>query len=176
MTLNYGFPAAVVLAALSVATFAQESEQRPKITMGNGEFNAIEVDGLVRKDDAAVVSEVRTDGSNGSIMRSNSTSLTFASVLIEQDGWLVMHPVIDGRPNGDIVAGFAPLTKGLNENVTVKMHHPADAGGNYIVMLHGDTDGDGVFDFVFVEDGINVEDKAIFEGTRMIAHFISLPQ
>jgi hypothetical protein len=55
------------------------------------------------------------------------------------------------------------------------MMHPADAGAKYLVMLHNDVDADRVFDFVFVEDGINVEDRAVFEGTRMVAHFISLP-
>ena len=30
-------------------------------------------------------------------------------------------------------------------------------------------------EFVFVEDGINVEDTAIFEGTHMIAHVFVVP-
>ena len=42
-------------------------------------------------------------------------------------------------------------------------------------MLHSDVDKDRVFDFVFVEDGINVEDSAVFEGTHMIAHIFSVP-
>jgi len=37
-------------------------------------------------------------------------------------------------------------------------------------------DQDRVFDFVFVDDGINVEDTAVFEGTHMIAHIIEIPE
>ena len=43
-------------------------------------------------------------------------------------------------------------------------------------MLHNDVDNDRVFDFVFVEDGINVEDRAVFEGMRMIAHIFEVPE
>jgi len=31
-------------------------------------------------------------------------------------------------------------------------------------------------DFVFVADGINVEDAAVFEGTRMVAHIFAIPK
>lgn len=38
------------------------------------------------------------------------------------------------------------------------------------------TMGNGEANFiVFVADAINVEDRAVFEGSQMIAHFISLP-
>ena len=50
-----------------------------------------------------------------------------------------------------------------------------EATDKFLVMLHGDVDADKVFDFVFVEDGINVEDTAIFEGTHMIAHIFAVP-
>jgi len=43
------------------------------------------------------------------------------------------------------------------------------------VMLHSDSGEDGIFDFVFVDDGVNVEDRAMFEGNRMIANVFAAP-
>lgn len=144
--------------------------------MGNGDANAIQTEGITRKSGATVASEVRVDGPNVSTLRANTTAITFPEVTIASEGWLVLHPVIDGRPDGDIVSGFTYLNKGQSDNVTVQIQHPAGAGDKFLVMLHGDVDQDRVFDFVFVEDGINVEDTAVFEGNRMIAHLITLPE
>lgn len=167
---------AISLAFLSGTALAQGTSERSQITMGNGTANAIQVEGLTRQNKESIVSEVRVDGTNVSTLRANTTAITFPEVTIERAGWLVLHPVIDGRPDGDIVSGFAYLDQGQSENVTIKIQHPADAGDKFLVMLHGDVDQDRVFDFVFVEDGINVEDTAVFEGTRMIAHVIALPE
>lgn len=155
---------------------ANAAESKPQITMGNGTANAINVDGLTRQAGGAIASEVRVDGTAVSTLRANTTAITFPAVKIAAAGWLVLHPVINGRPDGDIVSGFAYLDAGQNDNVTIQIQHPASAGDKYLVMLHSDVDKDRVFDFVFVEDGINVEDTAVFEGNRMIAHMISLPE
>lgn len=166
----------LTMACLPGTALAQETPQRSQITMGNGSANAIQVEGLTRQNEESVASEVRVEGKNVSTLRANTTAITFPKVAIEKAGWLVLHPVIDGRPDGDIVSGFAYLDQGKNEDVTIQIHHPAGAGDKFLVMLHSDVDQDRVFDFVFVEDGINVEDTAVFEGTRMIAHLITLPE
>ncbi|MEP4051597.1 MAG: hypothetical protein ABJN22_05070 [Litorimonas sp.] len=170
--------ATIVLSSLMLTTGcskAQETAASPQITMGNGAVNSIQIDGLMRQSGEKVFSDTRTDGDEVSTFRTNSTAITFPTVTIENPGWIVLHPVIDGKPNGDIVSGFSYLDAGENIDVTIDMVHPADVGSKYLVMLHNDVDADRVFDFVFVEDGINVEDRAVFEGTNMIAHFISLP-
>ena len=168
--------------ALAVLSFslcgyssAQDAPAVPQITMGNGTDNAIQVDGLVRAQDVTHFSQVRVDGDAMSAFRADSTAITFPEVTIERNGWVVLHPVIDGRPNGDMVSGFSYLESGTHAVVTIKIDHPADPGDKFLVMLHGDVDEDKVFDFVFVEDGINVEDTAIFEGTHMIAHVFAVP-
>ncbi|MEM7767022.1 MAG: hypothetical protein AAF253_05990 [Pseudomonadota bacterium] len=148
----------------------------PQITMGNGEANAISVGGLARVEGETTFSAVRVDGGVVSTMRATSSSIRFPEVVIEQPGWLVLHPVIDGRPDGDMVSGFTYVDAGTSADVDVRIDHPADPGDKFLVMLHGDIDRDRVFDFVFVEDGINVEDTAVFEGTRMIAHMIEVPE
>lgn len=168
---------AALVSALCLAapSTAQEADSAPAMTIGNGEMNAIEVDGLTRQDGVTTFTEVHVDGELISNFRGHSTAITFPEVLIEAPGWLVLHPVIDGRPNGDMVSGFTYVSAGQTADVTVQIDHPADAGDRFLVMLHSDTDGDRVFDFVFVEDGINVEDRAVFEGNQMIAHLIELP-
>ena len=175
MHIKYALPFVLSLAFLTGSLSAEEAPQRSKITMGNGNANAIQVEGLTRQKEKAVVSEVRVDGTAVSTMRANTTAITFPKVTIAKTGWIVLHPVIDGRPDGDIVSGYTYLKNGDNKDVTIKIQHPTSAGDKFLVMLHGDVDQDRVFDFVFVEDGVNVEDQAVFEGSRMIAHMIALP-
>ncbi len=165
-----------MLTGLSIGpSAAQDAAAPPQITMGNGEANVISLDGLALSDGPTVFSEVRVDESAVKTFRAHSTALTFSQVTIEKNGWLVLHPVIDGRPDGDMVSGFAYVTAGENADVMVRIDHPAKRGDKFLVMLHSDVDEDRVFDFVFVEDGINVEDRAVFEGTHMIAHIFAIP-
>lgn len=155
--------------------YAADAAAAPRITMGNGALNSITVDGLTRTAGVTQFSEVRMDGDAVAAFRGDSVAVTFPEVVIENAGFLVLHPVMDGRPNGDMVSGFAYLKAGQNENVTIQIDHPADPGSKFLVMLHTDVEQDRVLDFAFVEDGINVEDKAVFEGTHMIAHIIAVP-
>lgn len=166
---------ALLSSSLCGLSSAQEAPAVPQITMGNGANNAIQIEGLVRAADVKSFSQVRIDGDAMSSFRADSTSIVFPEVTIERNGWVVLHPVIDGRPNGDMVSGFSYLEAGTHADVTLRIDHPADPGDKFLVMLHGDVDEDKVFDFVFVEDGINVEDTAVFEGTHMIAHVFAVP-
>ncbi len=157
-------------------TYDEAAPTVPQITMGNGERNAIQIEGLTRAEGVTHFSEVRVDGDTVSAFRGDSVALTFPEVVIETPGFLVLHPVMDGRTNGDVVSGFAYLNAGTNENVTIRLDTPADAGRKFLVMLHSDVDNDRVLDFVFVENGINVEDTAVFEGAHMIAHIFAVPE
>ena len=136
----------------------------------------IQIDGLTRADGVTQFSEVRVDGDAVYMFRGDSTAITFPRVVIENPGFIVLHPVMDGRPNGDMVSGFTYLDAGETENVTINIDHPADVGTKFLVMLHSDGDRDHVLDFNFVEDGINVADTAVFEGTRMVAHIFAVPE
>ncbi len=160
---------------LSQASLAEPaSPQAAPIGMGNGEKNAIVIEGIVREDGQGTFSEVQTVGTRIATRRGDATTLTFAQVQIDGDGWLVLHPFVDGKPNGNIVSGYTFVPSGKNENVAVTLDHLASKGDRFIVMLHGDVDGDKVFDFVFVDD-TNVEDKAVFEGNKIVAHPIAIP-
>ncbi len=170
----------LVLAAIGVLAgqmgFAEEPETVvPQITMGDGERNAIQIDGLTREESVRQFAEIRLDGAEASTFRADAVTLTFPSVSNEHSSFLVLHPVMDGKPNGDMVSGFTYLPAGKHENVKLHMDHPADSGRKFLVMLHRDVDEDRTLDFVFVEDGINVEDTAVFEGTHMIAKIFAVP-
>ena len=134
------------------------------------------MDGLQLVEAEQVFSQVRVDGDEVTSFRGTTTAITFPEVTIASNGWVVLHPVIDGRPDGDMVSGFTYVGAGTNEDVSIQVDHPADPGDRFLVMLHNDVDNDRVFDFVFVEDGINVEDRAVFEGMRMIAHVFEVPE
>ncbi len=127
-------------------------QEKSEMTMGNGENNFILLDDVKR----------------------NGSTLSFSKVSIEGDGWLVIHPFEDGKPNGDKYVGATFLNDGNNQNVEVKVHKGLESGEMIIVMLHSDSNSNKIFDFVFV-DAINVMDKAVFEGNMMIAHALSVP-
>ena len=155
---------------------AQDAPTEAQMTIGNGEANVIEMSGLTRIEGQSQYSLARVNGDDVSAFRGSSTALQFSEVTIEKPGWIVLHPVINGRPDGDMVSGFQYVSAGTTENVAIQVDHPADPGDQFLVMLHSDVDEDRVFDFVFVEDGINVEDRAVFEGNRMIAHVFAVPE
>lgn len=157
--------------ACSGSAMAQEA---PAMTIGNGEKNWITVEGLSRSADATYTEQRITSGGTA-VRRGDGAKLTFSEVHIEGDGWLVLHPFMDGKPNGDWVAGYSFVTSGTNKDVSITLNPAPEPGTMFLVMLHSDSNKDGVFDFVFVEDGINVEDRAVFEGNRMIAHVFPAP-
>lgn len=168
---------ALALATLySTACVTAQEAAPPQITMGNGEANAIMVEGVTRAPGHTSFSEIRVEGESVSSFRADSHAITFPEVTAANNSFIVLHPVMDGRPNGDMVSGFAYVPAGTNKDVTIRIDHPADPGSKFLVMLHRDVDEDRVLDFVFVEDGINVEDTAVFEGMRMIAHVFAVPE
>ena len=150
----------ILLAIVTTATLAACSSgqtnappQTPLRTMGNGEANWIVTDGATR----------------------NAATFSFREVRIDGNGWLVMHPFRDGKPVGDIYVGATYLTKGENRDVAITVDPVPGAGDMFIVMLHSDVNENQIFDFVFVDE-INVLDKAVFEGNKMIAHAFAAPE
>ena len=122
------------------------------LRMGNGEKNWIVVDGVTRERNVLSFKEVRIDG----------------------NGWLVMHPFEDGKPNGDKYVASTYVESGTTQDVDIEVLKGVTTGEMFIVMLHRDLNENQVLDFVFVDDR-NVMDKAVFEGSRMIGHAIPAP-
>jgi hypothetical protein len=121
--------------------------ETPKITTGNGEANWIVTEGATR------------DGA----------TFSFPEVKIDGNGWLVMHPFKDGKPVGEVYVGATYIKDGENRDVAITLDFTPEPGTMFIVMLHRDVNENKIFDFVFVDE-VNVLDKAVFEGTKMIAH------
>jgi len=122
------------------------------IKTGNGDENWI------------VVEDASRDGAQ----------FTFSEVQIDGNGWLVMHPFEDGKPNGDIYVGATYLTDGDNRNVEITVDPEPATGDMFFVMLHRDVNENQEFDFVFV-DAVNVLDKAVLEGRTLVGHTIAAP-
>lgn len=73
-------------------------------------------------------------------------SASVASVILEREGWVVIHEEKEGRPGA--VLGAAWLPAGSHENVEVNLLRGMEAGRRYYAMLHQEVNGDGnhVFD------------------------------
>ncbi len=142
---------AAALAAL-LFTLSATAKEAPAMTMGNGDKNWIIVDGVTRDDSV----------------------LTFSEVNIDGNGWLVIHPFEDGKPNGDKYVASTYLTDGKNSDVDIEVYKGLSSGEMFIVMLHRDVNENKVLDFVFINDTA-VMDTAVFEGSKMIGHAIPAP-
>lgn len=158
---------------LTAPANAQETEAPPAIQLGNGEKNWILVDGIERTA-SSTYTELRATSDRQHLRRGDGVTLTIPEVHIDGDGWVVMHPFIDGKPSGTHVAGYAFVESGTNTDVAITLNPAPASGERYVVMLHKDANADRVFDFVFVAENV-VEDEAVFEGRTMIAHIIAVP-
>jgi hypothetical protein len=143
---------ATSLALLCSLSLHAEETEKPAFSMGNGTENWIDVAGVTRIDSV----------------------LTFPEVQIDGNGWLVIHPFENGKPNGDKYVAKTYLENGKNENVEIDVLKGLTANEMFIVMLHRDSNENKVLDFIFVDD-TNVLDRAVFEGSRMIGHAIPAP-
>lgn len=144
----------VLLSVLLFYGFSATGEEAaPALSMGNGEKNWIITDGASREGD----------------------TFTFPEVHIDGNGWLVMHPFENGKPNGDIYVGSTYVKSGTSNEVQISVNDQPESGDFYVVMLHRDVDEDKELDFVFVGATGHVEDRAVFEGTKMIGHAYAAP-
>ncbi len=176
MTVKTALSLIALLALAACSAQSQDAPALPAITMGNGVDNRIEIAGVSREDTGVTIKMSRDGASERSAFRMNATRVTLPSVTTAQPGWVVLHPVKAGVPDGDIVAGYARVEAGRTAPVVIETTYRADAGDSFLVMLHKDANDDGVFDFVFREDGVNVEDIAVFEGNVMVSHILTLPE
>ncbi len=144
---------AQVLFVLMAATTIGCTQLMLAMGTGNGEANWIITEGATR----------------------NGNTFTFKEVKIDGNGWLVLHPYVDGAPNGDVYVGSTFLDDGTNRDVAITVDRPTEPGEMFIVMLHRDVNENREFDFVFVDEQ-NVLDKAVFEGRTMIGHPFAAPE
>jgi hypothetical protein len=118
---------------------------------GTYEFGEVEGEDLpVQVDGKVVVSQLPAAPTilyNVTASADGST-VTIPAALIDAPGWLVIHADNGGKPGA--VAGFAPLLRGLNTNVTITVD-PAVMTSTVFPMLHYDTGVAGTYEFGEVE-------------------------
>ena len=85
---------------------------------------------------------------DGMDMMDMAPTLVARTILAEVDGFLVVHAEADGGPGP--VAGFAPVSAGINTNVMVELD-PDVITPRLWPMLHVDTGEAGVYEFGTVE-------------------------
>lgn len=74
-------------------------------------------------------------------------SVTFPSVMIDKDGWLVIHAMKDGAPVLPTSLGSTFVPAGTTKNVAVEIDGKVMKGTDYLVMLHYETNANGTYDF-----------------------------
>ncbi len=72
-------------------------------------------------------------------------SVVFPNVLIDQNGYVVIHSVMNGEPMLPQSIGHAAVPAGASTNVMVPVE--GLSSGDYIAMIHYETNGNGTYDF-----------------------------
>jgi hypothetical protein len=73
-------------------------------------------------------------------------AIIFPSVLIDKDGYVVIHEVKDGTAVIPGSIGHVAVKAGTTENVSVPVVG-AKSGTEYMAMIHYETNGNGTYDF-----------------------------
>ena len=136
----------------TMANAAEPTQEKPAITLGDGERNWIKIEGLTRDGDVLFVPEV----------------------LIEKNGFLVINRFKDGKPYGKDYVASTFVKAGSNLDVPITLPDEPEPDSPLLSMLHSDVNQNRELDFVFVDD-THVLDKAVFEGSTMVAKIFTTP-
>ena len=77
----------------------------------------------------------------------DGVNVTFPSVLIDKDGFLVLHPVENGEVVQPASVGHVAVPAGTTENVTVITDMPLQSDREYHAMIYYDTNNNGEFEY-----------------------------
>jgi uncharacterized protein (DUF2141 family) len=98
--------------------------------------------GLIALGAAATAQELDVTTA-GSQVQGNA--VVFSGVTIDQDGYVVVHAVENGSPVVPSSLGSAAVAAGQNTDVAVPV--AGLAAGDYVAMLHHETNGNQTYDF-----------------------------
>lgn len=74
-------------------------------------------------------------------------AIVFPSVLIDQDGYVVIHAVENGEAVIPASIGHTAVPAGTTENVRVEVEGGAMEGTDYVAMIHYETNDNDTYDF-----------------------------
>jgi hypothetical protein len=73
-------------------------------------------------------------------------SMEFAEVTMDQAGWIVVHDGLAGAPVGASLTQVF-VNPGVHQGVLVPLEGGFQAGKEYIISLHYDSNGNGTWDY-----------------------------
>lgn len=75
-------------------------------------------------------------------------TVTVAKVMMEQNGWVVIHEMsADGKPVAPGSIGHTAVKKGTTEKIVVRLTKRIKKGSKLMAMLHADTGRMGRYEF-----------------------------
>ncbi len=95
----------------------------------------------------------------------DGATATFANVMAENDGYLVIHTMLDGAPVVPASVGHVAVKAGANADVAVTIDYDFVAGETYFAMLHDETNGNGTYDF---GEGMTDADTPSMSGDKVV--------
>jgi len=96
---------------------------------------------------------------------------TFAKVSSDKGGYLVLHEVKDGAPVVPGSIGHVAIPAGESTDVSVEADMDLTADGEYMVMLHDETNGNDTYDFG--EGSTDVDTPTMMEGKPVVMPFMA---
>ena len=82
-----------------------------------------------------------------SSVKTSGDMATFADVVADKDGYLVIHATNNGQTVAPASLGHTAIKAGDNKNVSVTIDKPFVSGDSYVAMLHDETNGNSTYDF-----------------------------
>ena len=127
--------------------------------VGTYEFGEVEgADAPVSVDGSVVTPAFAVELVSAADQEVTDNVVNIASVVTQQNGWLVIHADADGAPGP--VIGQAQVTEGVNTDVAVEVE--GDITDTIFPMLHVDTGEEGVYEFGEVE---GADAPVVIDGT-----------
>ena len=114
----------------------------------------------------AAVAQATIDASDAMI---DGPEVTFSSVTAEQDGYIVVHTVLDGQVVAPASIGHTAISAGENTDVTVPTNYPLVEGESYVAMLHVESNDNGTYDFG--EGSTDVDTPVVVNGEPVTVRF-----
>lgn len=96
-------------------------------------------------------------------------TVTFAKVSSDNGGYLVLHAVEDGAPVVPGSIGHVAIPAGESTDVAVTADMELAADGEYMAMLHDETNGNDTYDFG--EGSTDVDTPTMMDGKPVVMPF-----
>lgn len=98
-------------------------------------------------------------------------TVTLPRIVAEEDGYVVIHTVLDGQPVAPASVGNAPVPAGVNEDVEVTIDYDFVPGEDYVAMLHAETNDNDTYDFG--EGSTDVDTPVTVDGEVVVSGFVA---